>query len=146
MIVFEGGGGTLSELGFGLAAQKPILFAGSIAGLKKILAEHDPTKRDEWGRMQSNLDKGSKKFRAILGQLENWQQIEGLVVALLEKSTDSAAPPVDHIHGDYAAWAGPLVEKAIKEAKSAIRSQRSGFPDIQTLPKVEFENWLSRMH
>jgi uncharacterized protein (TIGR00725 family) len=131
MIVFEGGAGTLAELGFALAARKPILFAGSIDGLRRKA-------KDKRADLLGYLDQGTGRFPEILGRPVKSSQIVELIDERLKTSSDSAEISDDD------SWAGPLVQKAIKMVDPGKLRQKSGFPSEGVLrpSKEEFEEWL----
>jgi uncharacterized protein (TIGR00725 family) len=127
MIVFEGGAGTLAELGFALAAEKPILFVGSIESLRRN------AKIESKGLLR-NLEEGSERFPKILGRRVESTQIDGFIEKCLGECRNSAAVSDDD------SWAELLVQKAIKMIDPKALRQDSGFPEgVSDLTKEKFE-------
>lgn len=145
MLVFEGGEGTLAELGFALTVQRPIFFVGSVVALRASFNETETITR-----LKNLLEQGLKKFPAIGGR-PSPENIANMLRICLEGTNDTAGIP-DHREALLGTadiddqWARRLVRIAIAKIPTQLLRTSSGFPDLPgVLNKADFEDWLSRM-
>jgi hypothetical protein len=128
-----GGAGTLAELGFALAASKPIFFfAGSFGALRDTFNDN----LDERAELKDLLKRGTPKYVEFSGKRDSCN-IEQLLGDLFNNQNIDG-------HGESAV--AELVQKAIDGLGDAYRFMESGFPGLNdVLAKTDFEEWLREM-
>lgn len=139
VLVLRGEVGTLAELGFALAAEKPCYFVGSTQPLRDFL-DRKRSKVEE--AIQTGLDrypKGTHTKESIAKNLEEY----------LNSKEDDLALPKDDLASPVAMSAAEVLVKTILQEinhRGGLEGGTSGFPGIPgVLSKQSFENWLNAM-
>lgn len=134
IVVLTGKAGTLAELGFALAANKPIFFSqGSFDALRAIFE----TDVEERKRLKGLISKGTPKYIELCGK-GLAADIEGDLLARLF----SGRTKIDEGLTDVS----KLIKAAIGGLGHAYRFMDSGFPGLPgVLAKAAFEEWLCQM-
>lgn len=132
-VILQGGAGTLAELGFALAANRPCYFVGSAERLWAFLQANCSEVRDVIGV-------GLTQYQAFEARALTVQGIFADLDRCLRGRTDDLSMPVD-LDG-----ALNLIARIMQEIPVGGLARDSGFPGVAgVLSKQCFEDWLKAM-
>lgn len=136
VLVFQGGPGTLAELGFALAAEKHVLFVDAVDGLVAALKFNS-------SKFREILLAGLEAYPSALGRCAASVEIESMVGSHLKNARDTTSLPTngDWPNYDDDAWAQSVVKCALQRIPQTTLERPADYPGIEGFTREEFRAW-----